>query len=117
MVDIYTPKKALFRLKLVKLNDGCSQMLELISLAPHLPASLLSEALEIVKGMEIDEYKAGASIGLAPYLPANLLSEVWAIVRGIQDKDKRISVSIDLLAHISEISPIEAVEILRGIQE
>jgi hypothetical protein len=47
----------------------------LTGLAPHLPASLLAQALDAATAITSDSSRAEALAGLAPHLPASLLAQ------------------------------------------
>jgi hypothetical protein len=60
----------------------------LTKLAPHLPESLLPEALEIARGIEDESNRTEALTGLAPYLP-EILPEALATAREIGNESNR----------------------------
>jgi hypothetical protein len=61
----------------------------LVALAPHLIESLAREALEVVRSIKSEFYRAQALAGLAAYLPGPRLGEALAMARMIDDKASR----------------------------
>ena len=60
----------------------------MIGLAPHLPQSLLPEALALARTIGDEDYRVMALIGLAPHLP-EVLPEALAVARAIRNEDER----------------------------
>jgi NB-ARC domain/APAF-1 helical domain len=85
-------------------------------LAPYLPKNLLSEALEVARGIESELDRAIALSWLAPHLPENLLSEALEVIRGIQVESSRADALGWLAPHLPENLLSEALEVARGIQ-
>jgi hypothetical protein len=71
------------------IEDGHCQARALTSLAPHLPAALMGDALRAGQEMESEWYRAAALVGLAPCLPEPLLPEAVAAAREIGDAEPR----------------------------
>jgi DNA transposition AAA+ family ATPase len=95
-----------------------SKRAEIINeLAAFWPPTLLSEALEVVRGIQDESYRANALSGLAPHLSENLLSEALEVVRGIQDESYRANALSGLAPHLSENLLSEALEVARSIQD
>ncbi|GCA75115.1 regulatory protein AfsR [Microcystis aeruginosa NIES-2520] len=88
--------------------------LALTGLAPHLPESLLPEALEIARGIRNEDNRAKALTGLAPYVP-EVLSEALEVVRAIRYEYSRASALTGLAPHLPESLLSEALEVARRI--
>jgi NB-ARC domain/APAF-1 helical domain len=84
-------------------------------LAAFLPQFLLSEALEIARGIQDDFSRAGALSKLASHLP-DIASEALEVARGIQDDFSRASALSRLASHLPDIAS-EALEVARSIQD
>ncbi len=84
-------------------------------LAPHLPESLLPEALAVARGIRDEDNRALALTNLAPHLPVSLLPEALEIARGIGDKFNRARALTRLAPHLPEYLLPGALEIARGI--
>ncbi len=78
----------------------------LINLAPHLPGSLLIEALTLVQSLENEEMKAEALIGLVPHLPKvereKVLNDALAASRSIKNAMVRTSSLKSLAQYLPE---------------
>jgi hypothetical protein len=59
------------------------------AISPHLPSTLLPEALATAREIGHEYYRAMALTGLAPYLPENLLPEALATAREIGNESHR----------------------------
>ncbi|MCA2812967.1 MAG: trypsin-like serine protease, partial [Microcystis sp. M090S1] len=84
--------------------------LALTGLAPHLPESLLFEALAVARRIG----DAKALTGLAPHLPESLLPEALEVARGIENEYNRALALTGLAPHFPEVLP-EALAVVRGI--
>jgi hypothetical protein len=85
-------------------------------LAAFIIPSLLSEALEITRGLHDEFSRAFVLNGLAPYLPENLLSEALELSCGIHDEYEQANALSRLAPHLPEIVS-EALEVVFGIQD
>jgi hypothetical protein len=84
-------------------------------LVPYLPASLLSDALEISRRMQSNHYRFLALYGLVPYL-SEIANETLETVRGIQDESLRAMALNELVQYLPEHLRLDALEVARGIQ-
>ncbi|NEO07811.1 MAG: hypothetical protein F6K51_20555 [Moorea sp. SIO3I8] len=86
-------------------------------LAPHLPKSLLPQALAEARNLLDDgahSYRTTALSGLVPYLPKTLLQEALTSARSIRDDWKRVKILSGLVPYLPEILS-EALEAARSI--
>jgi len=78
----------------------------LVELAPHLPQSLLAEALAAARAIGDERARADALVGLAQYLPAELRvsveAEVLAAVQAIGDERARADALVRLIPYLPE---------------
>jgi hypothetical protein len=110
----HLPESLLFEALAVARRIGDAKALT--GLAPHLPESLLPEALEVARGIENEYNRALALTGLAPHFP-EVLPEALAVVRGIGHEYNRAEALIGLAPHLPESLLSEALEIARGIRD
>ncbi|NEO77787.1 MAG: hypothetical protein F6J99_16705 [Moorea sp. SIO4G3] len=85
--NIWTPVQALAYVRQNK--DSSSQVRGLEAISEYLPPSLLSEALDIARGISDEKDQANALIGLAPHLPQGLLPQALDCARAIANKWQR----------------------------
>ncbi|MGO9464665.1 MAG: NB-ARC domain-containing protein [Isosphaeraceae bacterium] len=84
----------------------------LASVAPHLPTSLLREALSTVKAFHDDSARSHTLIGLAPYVPLSLVAEAIALTHSIQSPSYRAKTLAPFAARMAELGyPDEALSI------
>ncbi|MCA2654454.1 NB-ARC domain-containing protein [Microcystis sp. M061S2] len=112
--EIWTPAQGLAYVRQNQDDFRRAEGLEAIS--PYLTSTLLSEALEIARGIGDKSDRARALTGLAPYLPESLLPEALEVARGIGSEDYRARALTGLARHLPEVLP-EALEIARGIRD
>jgi hypothetical protein len=93
-----------------------SQADALSDLAAHLPNELLSQALDVARGIQDESDRARVLSDLAAHLPNELLSQALDIARGIQNESNRAQVLSDLAAHLPNELLSQALDIARGIQ-
>ncbi|MBW4566215.1 MAG: hypothetical protein KME32_35135 [Mojavia pulchra JT2-VF2] len=87
----------------------------LIALAPHLPESLLSEALTTARNIETEEYRVKVLIALIPHLSESLLSEALTIAKNVETAEHQLEALIALASYLPEILP-EALKTARSTQ-
>ena len=82
----------------------------LAGLAPHLPAPLLQEALEMARTIPDDEIRAEALAGLAPHLSAPLqeiaLQEAFEATRAIPFGEIRAAALAALAPSVKQLSVV-----------
>ncbi len=87
----------------------------LAGLAPHLPESLLQEALMAARAIKDESARWEALAGLLPHLPEPLLWEVLMAAREIEDESARCKVLVGLTPHLT--NPGHAQEALAAARE
>ncbi|WP_155119240.1 NB-ARC domain-containing protein, partial [Microcystis aeruginosa] len=85
--EIWTPAQGLAYVR--QNQDDGKRAERLKAISPHLPSTLLPEALATAREIGHEYYRAKALTGLAPYLPENLLPEALATAREIGDESNR----------------------------
>ena len=88
----------------------------LSGLVPHLPESLLPEALEAARAISDESSRTSALSRLAPHLSASLLPEALEAARVISDERHRAYALSQLAPHLPKILP-EALEAARVISD
>ena len=110
--EIWTPAQGLAYVR--QNQDDGKRAERLKAISPHLPSTLLPEALATAREIGHEYYRAKALTGLAPYLPENLLPEALATAREIGDEYYRAEALTGLAPHLPEILP-EALATAREI--
>ncbi|MCZ8240511.1 MAG: NB-ARC domain-containing protein [Microcystis sp. LE19-131.1A] len=110
--EIWTPAQGLAYVR--QNQDDGKRAERLKAISPHLPSTLLPEALATAREIGHEYYRAKALTGLAPYLPENLLPEALATAREIGDESDRAEALTGLAPHLPEILP-EALATAREI--
>lgn len=91
LAELGNPNEALVMVWEWEIEFEGKRAYALAQLAPHLPESLLQEALAAVWDFEGDVTRINALLGLAPYLPSVESTRAWqealALARGIEDKE------------------------------
>ncbi|GBE77070.1 hypothetical protein myaer87_42970 [Microcystis aeruginosa NIES-87] len=109
--EIWTPAQGL---AYVRQNpDSEKQAGGLTAISPYLTSTLLSEALEIARGIGDKSDRAWALTELVPHLP-EVLPEALEVARGIGYEYNRAWALTGLAPYLPEVLP-EALEIARGI--
>ncbi|MFO0291085.1 MAG: NB-ARC domain-containing protein, partial [bacterium] len=85
--EIWTPAQGLAYVR--QNQDDGEQAAGLRKIIPYLTPTLLSEALEIARGIGDEYNRAEALTGLAPHLPESLLPKALEIARAIEDESSR----------------------------
>ncbi|TRU47640.1 MAG: trypsin-like serine protease, partial [Microcystis aeruginosa Ma_QC_Ca_00000000_S207] len=101
--EIWTPAQGLAYVRQNQDDEKRAERLKAIS--PHLPSTLLPEALATAREIGNEYYRARALTGLAPYLPENLLPEALATAREIGDESDRAEALTGLAPYLPEILP------------
>ena len=111
--EIWTPAQGLAYVR--QNQDDGKRAERLKAISPHLPSTLLPEALATAREIGDESNRAEALTGLAPYLPENLLPEALATAREIGDESNRAEALTGLAPHLPEILP-EALATAREIR-
>ena len=112
---VWTPVQGLASARQILYEKQRAQAL--IALAPHLPAPLLQEALEVARTIPVERYRAEALAGLAPHLSGPLLQEALEMAQAIPD-DMRDRALAALVLRLGELgSGKEALEMARAIPD
>ncbi|ODV37868.1 NB-ARC domain-containing protein [Microcystis aeruginosa] len=109
--EIWTPAQGLAYVR--QNQDSKKQAAGLTAISPYLTSTLLSEALEIARGIGDKSDRVEALTGLVPYLP-EVLPEALEVARGIGKETDRAWALTGLVPHLPEVLP-EALEVARGI--
>ena len=110
--EIWTPAQGLAYVR--QNQDDGKRAERLKAISPHLPSTLLPEALATAREIGDESNRAEALTGLAPYLPENLLPEALATAREIGDEYYRAEALTGLAPYLPEILP-EALATAREI--
>ena len=81
---------------------------------PHLPESLLPEALEVTRSINDESARASALSALAEHLPKSLLPYALEVTRTLNSESSRASVLSILAEHLPELWP-EVLEVTCSI--
>ncbi len=110
--QIWTPEQGLAYTQQVQNQKYRADALS--SIAPHLPETLLSQALEAARGIPDEWHRALALGSIAPHLP-EILPEALEAAQAIPDEWHRAQALGSIAPHLPEILP-EALEAARAIQ-
>jgi hypothetical protein len=110
--EIWTPAQGLAYVR--QNQDAKKKTAGLREISPCLPPALLSEALEVARGIRDESDRAYELTLLAPHLPVSLLPEALEIARGIGSEYYRAWALTGLAPYLPEVLP-EALEIARAI--
>jgi hypothetical protein len=111
--EIWTPAQGLAYVR--QNQDDGKRAERLKAISPHLPSTLLPEALATAREIGHEYYRAKALTGLAPYLPENLLPEALATAREIGDEYYRAEALTGLAPYLPENLLPEALATAREI--
>jgi hypothetical protein len=111
--EIWTPAQGLAYVR--QNQDDGKRAERLKAISPHLPSTLLPEALATAREIGHEYYRAKALTGLAPYLPENLLPEALATAREIGDESNRAEALTGLAPYLPENLLPEALATAREI--
>ncbi|TRU05238.1 MAG: trypsin-like serine protease, partial [Microcystis sp. Msp_OC_L_20101000_S702] len=109
--EIWTPAQGLAYVR--QNQDDFRRAAGLTAISPYLTPTLLTEALEITRGIGEEYSRAVALIGLAPHFP-EVLPEALDVARAIKYLHQLADVLIRLAPHFPEVLP-EALKVARGI--
>jgi NTP pyrophosphatase (non-canonical NTP hydrolase) len=109
--EIWTPAQGLAYVR--QNQDDFRRAAGLTAISPYLTPTLLTEALEITRGIGEEYSRAKALTGLAPHLP-EILPEALATAREIRNEYYRAKALTGLAPHLPEILP-EALATAREI--
>jgi NB-ARC domain/APAF-1 helical domain len=84
-------------------------------LAAYITPILLSEALEVVRGIQDESSRSDALSALALHLP-EIVPEAFEVVRGIQDESSRANALSKLAAHLPARLLSKTLKVARGFQ-
>lgn len=101
-----TPRQAMAIASQISSEERAETLLKLV---PHLPETLLEEALNLVQSLADKKDQAKALIGLAPYLPETLLIKALIMARGIDDEEAQAGTLARLVPLLPEGLQSEAV--------
>ncbi|NCR65376.1 MAG: trypsin-like serine protease, partial [Microcystis aeruginosa LL11-07] len=110
--EIWTPAQGLAYVR--QNQDDGKRAERLKAISPHLPSTLLPEALATAREIGNEYYRAEALTGLAPYLP-EILPEALATAREIGDEYYRAKALTGLAPHLPENLLPEALATAREI--
>jgi predicted HTH transcriptional regulator len=110
----WSPMQGLAYARQAQTSSQCSEIIQ--EIATFLPVILIPEALEVVRGIQDEYFRASALSRLVTHLPENLLSKALEIVRGIQNEYFRASALSRLVIHLPRNLLLEAFEVACGIQ-
>ncbi|WP_253257685.1 NB-ARC domain-containing protein, partial [Microcystis aeruginosa] len=112
--EIWTPAQGL---AYVRQNQDSEKQAEgLRAIGPYLTSILLPEALELARGIRVEDFRARALTGLAPYLP-EVLPEALKATRGIRDEYNRAWALTGLAPYLPESLLPEALKCARAISD
>ncbi|WP_446382250.1 NB-ARC domain-containing protein [Coleofasciculus sp. E2-BRE-01] len=111
--QIWTPEQGLAYAQ-QKQNPG-RRAEALGEIAPHLPETLLPEALEAAQAIQDERYLAQVLGDIAPHLPETLLPEALEAARAIQEEHYRAQVLGNIAPHLPETLLSQALEAARAI--
>ncbi|MCA2618350.1 MAG: trypsin-like peptidase domain-containing protein, partial [Microcystis sp. M038S1] len=111
--EIWTPAQGLAYVR--QNQDDGKRAERLKAISPHLPSTLLPEALATAREIGNESYRVEALTGLAPHLPENLLPEALATAREIGNESSRVEALTGLAPHLPENLLPEALATAREI--
>jgi hypothetical protein len=87
----------------------------LLSLLPHLPAALLSQAMEITMSIQEITARVVAMSGIAPFLPKDLQPQLLASIQTIEDESLRGKALAGQIPYLPENMLAAAMQTIQGI--
>ena len=112
--QIWTPEQGLAYTQQVQNQKYRADALS--SIAPHLPETLLSQALEAARGIPDEWHRALALGSIAPHLP-EILPEALEAARAIQSEFHRALALVKIAPHLPETLLSQALEAARAIPD
>jgi hypothetical protein len=100
-----------------QISDEASQAQALVSLAAHLPETLLGEALQAAQLIREERWRVQVLAALSPYLPNELLAHALEYAQYVGDEGPRTEALVALAPHMPEELFVQALPFARQIRD